>query len=68
MTDPKIDPEDEMNQQRKAVNEDLQRDDSVIGAVENAADVIVRPFTRDRLTEEEIAEQRAETDAEERPS
>jgi hypothetical protein len=68
MTDPKIEPMDEENQQRKAEHEAEAHDDSPLGVVEDAANAIVRPFTRDRLTEEEAEAQREETDKEERSS
>jgi hypothetical protein len=68
MTDPKIEPVDEKNQQRKAEHEAAQQDDSVVGAVEETVGALVRPLTRDRLTEEEAAAQAEETDREERES
>jgi hypothetical protein len=71
MTDPKIDPidpEDEINQQRKAEHEEAQEDKGAVGAAEGVMDALVRPFTRDKLTEEEAKAQAEETDREERPS
>jgi hypothetical protein len=68
MTDPKIDPEDEINQQRKAEHEDAQEEKGAVGAVEGVVDTLVRPFTREKLTPEEAEEQAEEIDREERGS
>jgi hypothetical protein len=66
MTDPKIDPVDDENQQRKAEHEAKERDVSPVGVIEDAVGSIVRPLTKERLTAEEIEEQREEIDKEER--
>jgi hypothetical protein len=68
MTDSKIDPVDDENQQRKAEHEAKERDDSPIEVIEDAVGTIVRPLTKERLTAEEAEEQREETDKEERSS
>jgi hypothetical protein len=68
MTDPKSDQSDDENQRRKAEHEAAQHDHSVLAAVEDAFTTFMRPFAGEHPTEEDLEEQREETDDEERSS
>jgi hypothetical protein len=62
-----IDPEDEINQQRKAEHKAERDDGGIVDTVEDVADSLVRPLFNRRPDEEDLEERREENDREQRP-
>jgi hypothetical protein len=62
-----IDPEDEINQQRKAEHKAEKDDGGIVGTVEDVADTLVRPLINRPDDPEDVEERREENDREQRP-